>query len=190
MKLSQEDIKFLKELQYKLKTQDNDYQAAPRFWGVAETKRIYGVDGDFDSDGFQVVVDSETYFDDDENGLKGFSEHLIDTYEEDYNEKYAEEYGALEEVMQDFEDICDLHDWCENWLEEFGYDCYKVHYRDLENVISQETGCFLTKEACKKHIESNHYHYKKPRTYAMTAWRNPEFERLMRIIENIEFEEE
>lgn len=190
MKISSDDVKFLKELQHKLKNQETDCQAAPRFWGVAETKRIYGVDGDFDSNGFQVVVDFETYFDDDENGLKDFGEHLIERYEEDYNKKYAEEYGTLEETIQDFEDICDLHDWCENWLEEFGYDYYRSYYRDLENVVSQQTGCFLTKEACERHIELNHYHYTNPHTYAMTAWRNPEFERLMKIIENIEFDEE
>ncbi len=40
------------------------------------------------------------------------------------------------------------------------------------------------KEACKKHIDKNDYHYNKPHTYAMTAWRSPEVEKLFSILED------
>jgi hypothetical protein len=43
--------------------------------------------------------------------------------------------------------------------------------------------CFLTKRACERHIRLNDYHYRQPKPFADTAWRNPEFERLLRIVE-------
>lgn len=174
MKLSQEDTKFLKELQHKLKTQETDYQASPRFWGVMETKRIYGIDSEYHYTGKVLICTDLEEFNFPEDDLVEAKEYLADNeYCTEDNIKHIHTMDELEEYMHD---ILNLES---EW----------VYYRDEEKV-SEETGCFLTKEACKKHIESNHYHYKKPRTYAMTAWRNPEFERLMRIIENIEFEEE
>lgn len=35
-----EEIQFLKELQNELKTQDNDCQAAPRFWGIMDYRTV------------------------------------------------------------------------------------------------------------------------------------------------------
>jgi len=48
---------------------------------------------------------------------------------------------------------------------------------------------FLTKAEAKKHIQLNHYHYSpKAHTYAMTAWRAPTIERLLKILENFEWD--
>lgn len=173
MNLSQEDIKFLKELQHKLKTQETDYQAAPRFWGVMETKRVYGIDMEYDYTGKMLRCTDLQEFNFHENELANAKEYLVE------NDYCTEENISHINLMDD--------------LEEYMYDILNlesewVYYRD-EDILSEQTGCFLTKEACKKHIELNHYHYSKPRTYAMTAWRNPEFERLMKIIEDIQFEE-
>ena len=171
MNLSQEDIEFLKELQHKLKTQETDYQAAPRFWGVMETKRIYGFSDDY-SDGIYIRdcdIDEFCYEDDE----------LDDALEFLTENEYVNE--------DDISHVTNLYDLKEI-LEDLGHTVEIYGYKELD-VLSEETGCFLTKEACKKHIELNHYHYDKPRTYAMTAFRNPEFGRLMKIIENIEFEE-
>jgi hypothetical protein len=43
----------------------------------------------------------------------------------------------------------------------------------------------LTHKACQKHIDENYYHYKEgmdTKDYAQVAWRNPEFENLIRIL--------
>lgn len=171
MKLSQEDIEFLKELQRKLKTQETDCQAAPRFFGVMETKRIYGFSDDY-SDGthiFDYDIDEFCYEDDE---LDDALEFLTE------NEYFNED---------DISHVTDLYDLKEI-LEELGRTVEIHGYKELD-ILSEETGCFLTKEACEKHIELNHYHYDNPRTYAMTAWRNTEFERLIKIVENIKFEE-
>jgi hypothetical protein len=49
---------------------------------------------------------------------------------------------------------------------------------------------FLTKRECKEHIERNHYHYNDTvHTYAMTAWRSPQVEKLIKILQTENFGE-
>ena len=43
-KLSNDDIKFLKELQKELNTEDNVGTASPRYWVIRRPERIYHVD--------------------------------------------------------------------------------------------------------------------------------------------------
>ena len=186
--LSNEDITFLKELQHELRTQERDCQASPRFWGVAETKREYGIDSDYGYDGCVVRIDFETYYDDDEDGLSKFKEYLIENYEDDYNEEDENKNTSLVKELNDCDDIGEMYEFACDKLDIDGDGITLVYYRNLENVVSQETGCFLTKRSCKKHIELNHYHYNNPHTYAMTAWRNPEFEKLLNVIDKLNFD--
>ena len=51
-KLSNDDIKFLKELQKELNTEDNAGTASPRYWVIRQPERIYHVDKD-EADGFE-----------------------------------------------------------------------------------------------------------------------------------------
>ena len=44
----------------------------------------------------------------------------------------------------------------------------------------EDVNWFFTQEAAKKHIELNHYHYDRPRTYLKHCWRNPEMELLFK----------
>lgn len=47
---------------------------------------------------------------------------------------------------------------------------------------------FLTNRSCKEHIRANHYHYNADaHSYAMTAWRSPEVERLFKILDVIDW---
>jgi hypothetical protein len=47
---------------------------------------------------------------------------------------------------------------------------------------------FLTKAEAKEHIEANHYHYtKEAHTWAMTAWRAPKVERLLKVLSEFDF---
>ena len=45
-KLSNDDIKFLKELQKELNTEDNVGTANPRYWVIRQPERIYHLDGE------------------------------------------------------------------------------------------------------------------------------------------------
>lgn len=64
-------------------------------------------------------------------------------------------------------------------------DTYKVGFKNFHRC--REGTVFLTKRACKKHIEQNDYHYDNPHTYALTAWRNPEVEHLLKILKNADW---
>lgn len=186
IKLSNEDLDFLIRLKDRLNTQKNDYQAHPVFWGIGENKRIYGVDENYEYDGVSLV-DYDLIFDCSDEDFDNFLEYILENYEEEYDKKYSFK-NSLRNIMEDFYDVESIHEWSIVWLKEFGYNFQKVYYRN-NHEVSKETGCFLTKEECIKHIKSNRYHYKNPHPYAMTAWRNREFERLIDIVRNIEFKE-
>lgn len=75
-----------------------------------------------------------------------------------------------------------------DFFDEYDYSRYSIcNYRDREE-IAQDT-MFLTIRECREHIERNKHHYNKPHSYAMTAWRSPQVERLYKILENTNFNE-
>ena len=164
------DLQFLIDLQTKLKYQeehDNDYQAAPRFWVVAENKREYGIDPDYGDGEVVCCVDGGTW-----DTPEDFIDYLVDN-----------EYISRDDIETnneyDFKEIFDILD---------SSNFYTCGYRDNYDVIAPNT-MFLTKDSAKKHIELNHYHYSQPHTYAMTAWRSPEVERLFKILEETDWSE-
>ena len=75
-----------------------------------------------------------------------------------------------------------------DWLQEYyDEDAYLIPVRE-EHIIHPNT-MFLTKAEAKRHIELNHYHYSpKAHTYAMTAWRAPKVEKLLKILENFDWD--
>lgn len=175
--MKKQDIDFLKDLQHEMLTQDTVCQAHPRFWVVRQKRRCYGIDDEFGYDGTEVVYDSETLAED----LKELYEYL-EEYEEDLDIEYCEEHITINaEESECFHNIEDLVDYMR---EELNYDdgLYLVNYRE-EYVIVPDT-MFLTKRECEEHIRKNHYHYNEPHSYAMTAWRSPQVEKLFDLIMN------
>ncbi|WP_255238302.1 hypothetical protein NSS75_11125 [Bacillus sp. FSL K6-1012] len=87
------------------------------------------------------------------------------------------------EAVEDIECEASALDWIHEFVDS-GADLIpetEVHY------IYQNT-MFLTKAEAKEHIKQNHYHYtKKVHTYAMTAWRAPKVERLLKILETFDW---
>ena len=62
-----------------------------------------------------------------------------------------------------------------------------VGYYRNEHHIYPDT-MFLTNRSCKRHIELNHYHYDSDvHSYAMTAWRSPEVEKLWDILQKVDW---
>ena len=178
-----DDIKFLKELQHEMLTQDTICQASPRFWVVMQTVRDYWVDDDVDGICIYDMNGSESAF-------EGELENIVDWIKKEFDvvQKCECDNGYLEIVCKDeneffISDISEIKDF----LEEYASEQYSVcNYRDREE-IAQNT-MFLTLRECKEHIEANHYHYNKPRSYAMTAWRSPQVERLFKILETADWE--
>lgn len=171
--MKQEDIQFLQQLQSSLLKQDSDpkmhdYQAEPRFWVVMDKEEIESKNGTphvFDRK--QSVV------------------YTIDDYiKRVADEVYLADTWIINKLWGkvDKSDIDNVRYFAEN---KFKHDT-EIIYIELIDKIAPNT-FFLTKEAAEKHIEINHYHYREPRTYAMTAWRSPEFERFLKLFKQFDF---
>lgn len=167
--MKKDDIDFLRELQHELNTQEHDCQAAPRYWGICQEKYELLPEG-FGDD--CLLYDGEMY------DLDDFVTFL---YENGYDEGHEEEWGNVDkkDVVDVISFACDVH----------GMDVYAVSRTLNDTHIDHDSNVFLTKRACKKHIAQNGYHYSKPRPYAMTAWRNPEFERLINILQTMNIDD-
>lgn len=146
-------------------TQDTVDQANPRFWVVQELRRTYWLEEGYD--GKEIIWDSES--------IGNTLEDLVE---------YIDENNILE--SEDYKSYNELESLVE-YLDEEGYDIYSVTYKEDCTIV--ENTFFITLEECNKHIASNHYHYKKPRPYAMTAWRSPQVSRLYEILEKTNWDE-
>lgn len=170
-----EDLKFLKELQTELNTQENDCQAAPRFWTIMDYKKSPGNE-DYHSGELQYFFnDGDHVVFEDFNHLKEFIE---EHYEEDIDDELRWHLNN-----EDFEF---LWQYITNNLNDDGY--FDSLFVKEEEFIAPNT-MFLTKAEAKRHLELNHYHYtSKAHTYAMTAWRAPKVEKLLKILSDFDFD--
>ena len=88
---------------------------------------------------------------------------------------YKDSFGEPEEELMTVDDLNDF-------LEEHGYDEYKVIGITIRPVIYPNT-MFLTEKDAREHLEKNYYHYSDDaHTYCMCAWRSPVVERLWKIL--------
>lgn len=165
-----EDIQFLKDLQVELNTQDNDCQASPRFWTVGDYRMVDCPEGYQDS--YHINASNQDYY--------GLLDDLLDQIKEDEFEDYpdcaADEFEAID---------CEVSaiDWIREYYDE---DAELIPVKE-EHFIRPST-MFLTKAEAKRHIELNYYHYTdRAHTYAMTAWRAPKVERLLKILETFDW---
>lgn len=177
--ISQEEYEFLKDLQNELNTQTTDGNAQPVFWGVAETvEECRGGDGDYGGDPYIA-------YDDGRLSLKEAIEEIEDTFKSE-----PEEYGdEIRAVWEDVDKSC-AEDVYEFMTDQLGWsNFYGVVYVDKVERITPYTCAFLTKRACKNYIEKYGYNHNNPHTYAMTAYRNFELQKLVDILRNLKFEE-
>lgn len=168
-----DDLEFLSDLQQELKTQEIDSQAAPRFWVVRQwEKRVTHSDL---SDGQLVVIFDGDYTEfDDESDMNDFIDFM--------EEYHKEEWGSIKDKKH-YENMSDLIEI----LEEEEFDGFTIYDYEKIAVIKKNT-MFLTKQEAKEHIKANYYHYNKTvHTYAMTAWRAPKVERLLKLLETFDF---
>lgn len=171
--LSIEDIKFLKELGHKRKTQETDGCADSVFWMIQDERIEFTDDGEyktfFDDNGNLY----NTYDEFDKNKLEGFKNYIKENFRLD-----EDEFEELKEVSD--------NDALEDFIYLYDID---INYRrfTMQTFISSSTGSFLTKEAAKEHLKDNHYHYSKnARISGIVGWRNPEFKKLMQIVEKFD----
>lgn len=177
-----DDVAFLKELQEELRTQDNDFQAATRFWTIMDYKTVLGNE-DYDSGHFEYF-----YNDNDGDYIEFHSTDLKEFIKEYYEDEINEDKELRELLNDDNESFSRLWEYVENNLNGEGY-FGKVFVREEEFIVSDTM--FLTKEEAERHLELNRHHYtEKAHTYAMTAWRAPKVERLFNILETFDWEKQ
>lgn len=169
IEVSQEDYEFLKELQHELNTQDTDYQADPIYWSVMEKREVLALEGEGEP---RIPYD---------DGVYSLEELIGDINEniEDYDQTIQDEWKECDKT--------EAYTVADFAAERLGSNVYpdSIYYVQDEDHISQFSGAFLTKRACQQHIEGNKHHYREPHTYANTAYRNYELERLLKILKTM-----
>jgi hypothetical protein len=151
-----DEIEFLNNLSKELQEQDKisiDCQATPRFWCVAQYEY---------NPCWVEQADKHLFYDDEGSSYETFDELL----------EMLIDNGYIDTKLG-YEDIDDLKGV---------YDEVAEVPVKREHIIKQNT-MFFTKRECQEHIKRNHYHYNKSvHTYAMTAWRSPQVERIMKFL--------
>lgn len=185
--MKKEDIKFLKELQHEMLTQDTVGQADPRFWVVMQKVRKYGIDIDYHEYDGEVLIEYDG---------EVIAENLDELYEfvkerEKGNDFVICKVGDYLKITKTIYNIdyyiytlTDFYDM----MDEINFDCIHVAYYKEEYKIVEDT-MFLTLKECERHIKNNSYHYKDPVPYAMTAWRSPQVDKLYKILQNTDWDE-
>lgn len=181
MSKAAEDIQFLKDLQKQIRWEsENDYdmQASPRFWVIMDY-RISPGNEDCDN-GYM-----ERYWNNgDHCAFKNFEE-LKQFIEDDYAEND-------EEVPEDLQEALDSNDFDSLWElvhEDYNEDGFysEIFVKEEEYIVPNTL--FLTKEEAKRHLVVNgHNLSSKAHTYAMTALRAPKVERLVKILNEFDFD--
>lgn len=167
IQISEEDYEFLKDLQHELNTQENDGQADPIYWSVMD----YITEGVPDGCGDAYVYMGDGCTMSLEEAVQYVDENLRD-YREELREKWEDvDKNCMNSVVDFIHEDMEIRECRVVWMQE-------------KEFISHETGAFLTKRACKEYIKLFHYNHSKPHTYAMTAYRNFELERLLKILRN------
>lgn len=210
--LTKEDLVFLMDLQNEMLTQDHVCQAAPRFWVVAGTKKVYA--SKEYAEGEQLIQDSEVIADGLEEAVKYFQEQIEEEADDEDEiciiiekedtqsftsyrvakidksiDTNAEDYGEQDEIIMEQNSIADIEELLEALSDArfINKNDYDIGYYCNEDYRYPNT-MFLTNRSCKEHIKANHYHYSSDaHSYAMTAWRSPEVEKLWTILEKIDF---
>ncbi len=173
------DIQFLKDLQEELKTQPNDGNAAPNFWGLMDYKWIPTADGFQDRTSIYLPRCGEAWeptalYDD-------FVDGEIEVSDEALEDLHSTDASNDEDFLA--------------WINCFYDDEAYIVYEKKESFIVPDR-MFITKAEAQQHIKMNHYHYTKDvaiytdeaHTYAMTAWRAPKVERLLNILMSFDWE--
>lgn len=190
-KLSNDDIKFLKELQKELNTEDNVGTASPRYWVIRQPERIYHLEED-EAD-YYVFIDECDKYELTLEDLKDKLEFLCDDNLKSVEVKdgvltfeYFDEW--LEEVEKYKVDYDNCYtDGRDKILELLESDVSVVYYKEVDETV--DNCMFLTQIDAENHLRANDYHYhEKARTYCMCGWRSPRFERLINILSRTDFD--
>lgn len=189
--MNKEDREFLISLRDEMLNQETDCQANPRFWVIRQTEREYWFDGDSSELGIVILNDdSETIFEGD-FGSDDMKEWFIAYIDECLDEEITNVENVVD-FSFDYKDknyyMTDEQEFADFLEEECGLNISLGYYRDIYMI--KENTFFLTKLEAIKHLKENKHHYNNTaHTYAMTAWRSPQVEKLFEILEKTKWED-
>ncbi|MBQ6148520.1 MAG: hypothetical protein IJI83_03125 [Oscillospiraceae bacterium] len=172
--IDDDELMFLRDLGYKLKTQDNLATRKPVVWRIQDLYDVLTTEDEADT--FHMEIQDEIFSWNEKEDIHGFCEEIIDRF-------LDQERG--EKVFEIFED----RNPC----------CWQDYADQLSELLDEEITCsytkqvfefvphlyFLTHEAAKEHLERYSYRFKSPRCYCDCSIDTPEIERLLEIIEKI-----
>lgn len=185
--ITDSDISLLSRLAEEMRTQDTVGNRSPRYWGIMDIKRVYGVMDGY-ADGYVYVdeSDGETLAED-KAGLKERLEEMQSDGELDAGASICiDAHGRL--VIETDDRYVDLSssDGFEELYGMTGVSIEAIGYVD-EAVIVPGT-LFLTQEEAWEHLKTNYYHYTDAaHPYAMCPFRSPMTERALEIIEAVDW---
>lgn len=182
--LNQEDVEFLKRLQFEMNTQDTTGTADPRFWIIKGSERVINNE---DPDELCLQVDGSTVTSTTEETVKYLNDNILPDcnidrencrIETGYTWDFKLTYTEDEE--EEYEDLSTQE--VNEFLANNGYDDVTIVGVSVRPIMYPGT-MFLTEKEAREHLERNHYHYSEDaHTYCMCAWRSPEVEKLWKIL--------
>jgi uncharacterized protein YqkB len=192
--ITKEELEFLIALQKEMNTQDHVSQADPRFWVIKGSEKLYRVEGE--EDGIELY-DTEGCSTD-ADGIEEIVKYIQENFLEDINSCYGDSYKvsvekgifhdsiAIDNKDEMFDELGTAEEITE-WLHKFGYDEYEaIPYKIIPKIY--EDTMFLTQKAAEEHLRGNSHHYSEDaHTYAMTAWRSPDVDKLWKILQTVDF---
>ena len=159
IEISDENYEFLMNLKNELNTQDCRITASPYYYTIRQKKKVYVPDGC----GNEVIYRDETELETKEDCV----EYLLDYYEDEYDKDDLNDMS-----------LCELFDIL---IEERGFSPINYNYEYYYSNV------FLTEKACEHHISINKHNLGlEPVSYVDHAYRNPEMEKLLKILKTIE----
>lgn len=182
--ITNEEIQFLISLQKEMNTQDHVCQADPRFWVIQGKEKTYRVNEDI-ADGYYLINGDETV-------CESFTEFINFINRTEKKKKsgirlQAVSYGLCKVITENDEETLFDTASINDWLQDHNYDEYEL-LTWCETEKTYPNTMFLTEKDAADHLRINHYHYDADaHTYAMTAWRSPRIETLVKLLQTIDF---
>ena len=192
--ITRNEIEFLMKLQKEMNTQDTVSQADPRFWVIKGSVKEYGIEDGYE-DGTDIIdeVDRNVVAQNLEEFTIFINDCILDDINVEYDRNYEIEYNKNADTVSihhneepDEETEYDLDEFIK-WVNSFGYTFDTVNYIIRDKIYPNTM--FLTQKEAENHLKQNYYHYSEDaHTYAMTAWRSPDVEKLYMILHSVDFE--
>lgn len=176
------DAAFLQALQKELNTQPSMGQAHPVYWCIAQTREAIGDQNNYDAiiavdgDGGTIAQDLEelaSFLDNREIPEVTSCAYFNNSCSIHFSDGTVEAAYSIESAVE----LLQLHE----------INRIEIRYIRKEQEIVKDC-LFLTHKSCEEHLRVYGYNYASDaHAFAMTAFRSPEYEQLIRLIRSVDW---